>query len=135
MNKFIQNWYSCIIKGSVNADVDAWKTAVEHSSKPPVSSVLLWTDEELMSTEDSLSGFSTGPQPVAASLMYYILCAVMCVVTVTGTILFHSALTTETALWWLVCVPVGVLVHMLILEPIKAVLILAYTSLMKNKLY
>ena len=135
MNKFVRNWYSSSIKGRVNAEVDAWKTAVEHSSKPPVSSTLLWTDEELLSIEDSLSGFSTGPEPVAASVVFYILCAVLCVLSVTGTILFHSALTTKAALWWLVCVTVGVLLHVLILEPIKAALILAYTSIMKKKLY
>ena len=135
MNKFVNNRYNSSIKGRVNADVDAWKTAVEHSSKPPVSSTLLWTDEELMSIEDSLSGFSTGPEPVGACVMFYILCAVLCVLSVTGTLLFHSSLTTEAALWWLVCVAVGVLLHVLILEPIKAVLIPAYTSIMKKKLY
>ena len=135
MNKFIRSWYSSNIMGRVNAEVDAWKTAVEHSSKPPVSSTLFWTDEELLSIEDSLSGFSTGPEPVAASVMFYILCAVLCVLSVTGTILFHSALNTEAALWWLVCVAVGVLLHVLILEPIKTALILAYTSIMKKKLY
>ena len=114
---------------------DAWDTAVKHSSKPTVNSAITWTDEELISIEDSLSGFSTGPQPVAATVMFYILCAVLCVLTVTGTILLHSALTTEAALWWLVCVAAGVVFHVLVLEPIKAVLILAYASTTRKKLY
>ena len=115
--------------------MDDWDTAVKHSSKPTVNSAISWTDEELISIEDSLSGFSTGSQPVAASVMFYVLCAVLCVLTVTGTILFHSALTTEAALWWLVCVTVGVVFHVLVLEPIKAVLILAYASTTSKKLY
>ena len=115
--------------------MDAWDTAVKHSSKPTVNSAISWTDEELISIEDSLSGFSTGSQPVAASVMFYVLCAVLCVLTATGTILFHSALTTEAALWWLVCVTVGVVFHVLVLEPIKAVLILAYVSTTSKKLY
>ena len=72
---------------------DTWDTAVKHSSKPTVNSAITWTDEELISFEASLSGFSTGPKPVAASVMFYILCAVLCVLTVTGTILLHSSLT------------------------------------------
>ena len=115
--------------------MDAWDTAMKHSSKPTVNSTISWTDEELISIEDSLSGFSTGSQPVTASVMFYILCAVLCVLTVTGTILFHSALTTEVALWWRVCVTVGVAFHVLVLDPIKAVLILAYASTTSKKLY
>ena len=114
---------------------DAWDTAVKHSSKPTINSAIAWTDEELISIEESLSGFSTGPQPVAATVMFYILCVVLCVLTVTGTILLHSSLTTEAALWWLVCVTVGVVFHVLVLEPIKAVLILAYASTTTKKLY
>ena len=115
--------------------MDAWDTAVKHSSKPTVNSAISWTDEELISIEDSLSGFSTGSQPVPASVMFYVLCAVLCVLSVTGTILFHSALTTEAALWWLVCLAAGVVFHVLVLEPIKAVLILAYASTTSKKLY
>ena len=55
---------------------DAWDTAAKHSSKPTINSAISWTDEELLSIEASLSGFSTGPQPVAASVMHFVQCCV-----------------------------------------------------------
>ena len=115
--------------------MDAWETAVKHSSKPIVNSAISWTDEELLSIEESLSGFSTGYHPFPATMIFYVLCGVLCAVTAIGTILLHSSLTTEAALWWLVCVAAGVVLHVLVLEPIKAVLILIYTSHTEKKLY
>ena len=115
--------------------MDAWETALTHSSKPTVNSAISWTDEELLSIEDSLSGFSTGDHPFPATMIFYVLCGVLCVLAATGTILLHSSLTTEAALWWLVCVAAGVVLHVLVLEPIKAVLILIYTSHTEKKLY
>ena len=115
--------------------MDAWETAVKHSSKPTENIAISWTDEELLSIEDSLSGFSTEDHPFPATMIFYVLCGVLCVLAATGTILLHSSLTTEAALWWLVCVTAGVVLHVLVLEPIKAVLILIYTSHTKKKLY
>ena len=115
--------------------MDAWETAVKHSSKPAVDPAISWTDEEILSIEASLSGFSTGYHPFPATMMFYVLCGVLYALAAIGTILLHSSLTTEAALWWLVCVAVGVLLHVLVLEPIKAVLILIYTSHTEKKLY
>ena len=130
-----KNRSSSYSQAKYHKTMDAWETAVKHSSKPTVNSAISWTDEELLSIEASLSGFSTGYHPFPATMIFYVLCAVLCLLTVTGTILLHSSLTTEAALWWLVCVAAGVVLHVLVLEPFKAVLILIYTSHTEKKLY
>ena len=134
---FLDTWFPSWcknIQGSLQV-VDAWETALKHSSKPTVNSAISWTDEELLSIEESLSGFSTGYHPFPATMIFYVLCGVLCVLAAAGTILLHSSLTTEAALWWLVCVAAGVVLHVLVLEPIKAVLVLAYASNTRKKLY